>query len=131
MKYLLLATLFTPCIGYCQQEVPKGTNIILVKTGNIKQIVLLLEQKGYSVANDGFGVLTTIPKRLSNHGTIMITVKIKDSVSYISGIFEERIITPELFKNKDSYGGHDLSGSFNILNDIALALHAEIGYLKE
>ena len=113
------------------QEPPKGTNLIIVKNSDIKLVVLTLEEKGFSVANDGYGVLTTIPRRQPNRGVIMITAKIKDSLTYLSGVFEDQVITPELFKNKESYGGHQLSRSFDVLNEIAKSLHGEISYFKK
>jgi len=113
------------------QEPPKGTNLITIKNFDIKLVVLTLEENGFSVANDGYGVITTIPKRMPNRGVIMITAKIKDSLTFLSGVFEDQVITPELFKNKESYGGHQLSGSFDVLNEIAKSLHGEVSYSKK
>ena len=110
---------------------PKGSNQIIIKPVSQEQVVRALQSFGYIVANDGYGILTTVPKRLASGGVMTITVKVKDSVATMSGIFEKKVVTPELFKFKESYGGHYLGGKFDSLIAIAKSLPAEISYSRQ
>jgi hypothetical protein len=125
-KSILLVFLLLSNFNSHSQDV----NAIEIKNTDSKKIVSVLQSNGLPVAFDGFKTYTTIPKRLSNKGTISLTVKITDTSSILSGIFEEEIITPKLFKNKSSYGDHDLSGSWRILEKIAGEIGGNIHYLK-
>ncbi|HLK27139.1 MAG TPA: hypothetical protein VKT28_01055 [Puia sp.] len=130
MRSYFFVLLFIPIICI-SQNIPKETNTIIVKGVNLKHIVESLEEKDFNVAYDGFSTISTIPKRISNHGIVFFTIKIKDSLAYMKGNFEGKEITPELFKNKESYGGHDLSGMFDYMNEIAKSFKGEISYSKQ
>jgi|ERR1035438_6419307 hypothetical protein len=129
MKKLVLVFLMMPFTLNAQTTTPpKGTNTIIIH-GNISIDVVVknLKERGYRVANDGYGGITTIPKVLENHGWLQMNVDVKDTTVSISGLFGEttayRVITPELLKNKETYGGHFLGGAMNILIDFANSLH--------
>lgn len=130
MRVYFLMLFLIPIIGI-SQNLPKETNTIIIKGINLKSIVESLEEKDFNVAYDGFSTVSTIPKRISNHGIIFFTIKIKDSLAYMKGNFDGKEITPELFKNKESYGGHDLSGMFDYMDEIAKSFHGEISYSKQ
>jgi hypothetical protein len=130
MKKLFILIFLIPTICF-SRDPPKGTNTIIVKNVTVESVVKHLEAMEFNVANDGFGTITTFPKILGNHGKMQIMVSVKDSVAYITGVFENKEITPELFKNKESYAGHDLSGTFNIMKAFAESLKGEISYTKQ
>jgi hypothetical protein len=122
MKNLVLVVLFFPLFANAQ-KLDKETNTIIVHGHfSVEQVAKTLESLKYRVANDGFGELTTLMKFMQNHGELQINVSVRDSVVIITGIFEHRIITANLFHNKESYGGHDISDSINFLIDFANAL---------
>lgn len=130
MKILLL--IFLPALSFAQ---PKGSNTIIVHPVTMEAVVKNLEAMKFGVANDGFGTITTIPKYVENHGHMQITVTVKDTTAYISGTFfrfeEPAEITPELFKNDYSYGGHYLGGTFKVLDTYAHSLGGTITYSKQ
>jgi hypothetical protein len=109
----------------------KETNAIIVHNVTVEQCIKMLKTSGYRVTYEGYGGITTIKKRMENHGELEIFVDIKDSSAIITGLFEGKIMTPELFKFKESYGGHDISSSFNFLIDFAKSLGGSIEYLKK
>lgn len=108
----------------------KTDNTIIVRGTTKESVIKSLDEMGYSVAYDGVASYTTIPKKLSNHGTIIIKTVLKNSDAYISGSFENKQITPKLFKFKESYAGHYLGGSFDTLKVFAESLNGKIEYAK-
>lgn len=128
MNKLVLVFLILPFMLKAQQQPPKGSNTIIVH-GNfsVDVVVKNLKALGYRVANDGYGGLTTIPKVAENHGWLEVIVDVNDSAISITGLFGEtaayKVITPELLKNKESYGGHFLGDSFSYLIAFAKSLN--------
>lgn len=125
--FLFLAFCFFLQNSYSQE---KQDNTIIVRGTSQRAVAEGLHQKGFRVAFDGFNRFTTIPKILDNHGELVIMVEVKDSTAYISGTFEGNEITPDLFKHKESYGGHYLGNTFQILQDFATTLNGHIAYAK-
>jgi hypothetical protein len=130
MKKLFIILFILPALSFAQ-EAPKGTNTIIVKNVSVESVVKNLEAMKFNVANDGFGNITTFQKIMPNHGKMQVMVAVKDSTAFITGIFENKEMTPELFDNKESWGGHDISNSFNVLITFAKSLHGEISYAKQ
>lgn len=140
LPLLLIAFIFAfPVAAFCQNA-PKGANTIIVASTFNEACIKLLDA-GYFIdkKDSTLGTIVSSPKYIKKvDGNIIIQVRIKDSLAYISGLLNQNIAYNGRYGTVDfkEYSAIENKGMknspakqfFNAMEDFAKSFNKRVDY---